>query len=195
MDRAAFIATLTTEISGNPVSVALQNHLYGCISLLELLAEGHLSEVSADFSAVGAEYGFYDGSGANYAGSEPYRAAWEWAWKEMGEGHDLEAVDAFEDEFLRTALRIFGEGSFFAKALAAGELSEEEVAAVAAALATPVAQPAAPATAAPANDSTVPVPTNKIPHRRKTRRHRAITPLRSKRVTALTRRKRRALSS
>lgn len=191
MDRAAFIAALTTEISGNPVSIALQNHLYGCISVVELLAEGHLAEIPTDFSAVGTEHGFYDGSGTTYIGSEPYRAAWEWAWKGMGVGRDLEEVDAFEDEFLRAALRIFGEGSFFAKALAAGELSEEDHAAVSAALAIPRPE----TISVPTNDEKAAAPTNKVPHRRRTRRHRAITPLRSKRVTALTRRKRRTLSS
>lgn len=206
MDRAAFIDALTTEIRERP-SPALQNHLYGCISALEQLAEGQISAIDCAFEDMGTEYGFYDGSGAEYVGSEPYRAGWAWAWRAMKE--DLDAVDSFEDEFLRVALKEFGAESFFAQALNAGNLGDEEafeaalrVADGEAATDAPVDGPAdattvteAPVTDAPA-DGSVAATSPAVKRRARTRRAgRGITPLRKKRITAVTRRKKAAILS
>lgn len=204
MDRAAFIDALTTEIRERK-TVALQNHLYGCISALEQLAEGQIPAIDCAFEDMGTEYGFYDGSGAEYVGSEPYRAGWAWAWRTMKE--DLDAVDSFEDEFLRVALKEFGTESFFAQALNAGNLGDEEAfeaalrAADADSSATPVTADSSVATEAPVNGSVAATSTSvpadtPVKRRARTRRAgRGITPLRKKRITAVTRRKKQPVLS
>ena len=201
MDRAAFIDALTTEIRERP-SPALQNHLYGCISALEQLAEGQISAIDCAFEDMGTEYGFYDGSGAEYVGSEPYRAGWAWAWRAMKE--DLDAVDSFEDEFLRVALKEFGAESFFAQALNAGDLGDEGAFEAAlraadgeAATDAPADGPAnAPADASVAATSTSVPADAPVKRRARTRRAgRGITPLRKKRITAVTRRKKQPVLS
>ena len=204
MDRVAFIDALTTEIRGHP-SAALQNHLYGCISALEQLAEGQIPAIDCAFEAMGTEYGFYDGSGAAYVGSEPYRAGWAWAWQAMKE--DLDAVDSFEDEFLRIALKEFGTESFFAQALNTGNLGNEEAFETALRAADGEAVTDAPVNgsvaASPAVDDSPPIsppitadaPAS-VKRRARTRRAgRAITPLRKKRITAVTRRKKQPVLS
>lgn len=191
MDRATFIDALTTEVRANP-SAALQNHLYGCISALEQLAEGQIAAIDCAFEDMGTEYGFYDGSGAAYVGSEPYRAGWAWAWAAMKE--DLDAVDSFEDEFLRVALKEFGKESFFGRALEAGELVDE--AEFEAALRPAPAAEATAQLAPPVADSTPPAEAPVAKRRSRTRRaSRGITPLRKKRITALTRRKKQPVLS
>lgn len=197
MDRAAFIDALTTEIRERP-SPALQNHLYGCISALEQLAEGQIAAIDCAFEDMGTEYGFYDGSGAEYVGSEPYRAGWAWAWRAMKE--DLDAVDSFEDEFLRVALKEFGAESFFAQALNAGNLGDEE--AFEAALRVADGEAATDAPADGPADASVAATSTSVPadapvkRRARTRRAgRGITPLRKKRITAVTRRKKQPVLS
>lgn len=187
MDRAGFIDALTTEILERP-SPALQNHLYGCISALEQLAEGQIPAIDCAFEDMGTEYGFYDGSGAEYVGSEPYRAGWAWAWQAMKE--DLDAVDSFEDEFLRVALKEFGAESFFAQALNTGNLENEDA-----------FEAALRVDSSSAGTVTADVPVIASPivkakrHARTRRAGRGITPLRKKRITAVTRRKKPAILS
>lgn len=195
MDRAAFIGALTTEVRATP-SAALQNHLYGCISALEQLAEGQIQAIDCAFEDMGTEYGFYDGSGAAYMGSEPYRAGWVWAWVAMKE--DLDAVDGFEDEFLRVALKEFGKESFFGRALEAGELVDEaefEAALRPTAAEAPVEPAAESATTTPVEAAAQQAPPAAKRRSRTRRAGRGITPLRKKRITALTRRKKQPVLS
>lgn len=75
-------------------TLCFQNHLYGCISVLELIAEGehdiedntidnfHLHDL---FSTIGIKFGFLNDNRSVFEGwSDIYREAWLWAWNTIG---------------------------------------------------------------------------------------------------------------
>lgn len=85
MDCSGIVQTLLTEYDSCetiPVSIAFQNHLYGCLSVMEQQTDE--GEVLLDLSGsdpswmnpwtiLGIEYGFLSDPRVTYRGSEPYK--------------------------------------------------------------------------------------------------------------------------
>jgi hypothetical protein len=132
MDISGFVRILETELQANK-GLALENHLYGCLSLWEQWAEGELTlengkgvwdgesfDISADnsWSQMGPAFGFEETS-PPYTGSEAYRAAWHLVFT-SDEWKTLERVDAVE-ETLFGHLGALG-AVWMAAALPTGEL-------------------------------------------------------------------------
>jgi hypothetical protein len=154
MDISGFEAIVFEEIKmwkGNGQAVGIvaanslrfQNHLYGCLSILEMFAEGEADisgerlllakdfsdnevrfDLICDFGKAGCEFGFLtDARGVFDGWSDKYREAWLWIWRDIGWGKKLETVDEIEK-------RLFGfigdiELEFFQAAMATGELETE----------------------------------------------------------------------
>jgi hypothetical protein len=113
MDVSGLLHTLFVEL-GEHTGLALENHLYGCLSLWEQWAEGALEIVEgivqqdeepplnlqtpADWQSVGQAFGFLD-TAPPYTGSEAYRAAWQSVFSNPVEWRSLGRVDAVEGPF------------------------------------------------------------------------------------------------
>ncbi|WP_397536318.1 hypothetical protein [Roseateles sp.] len=188
MASATFLATFEKELaaaveSGKADLLRFQNHFYGCVAILEMLAEKELADTSGiEFKTVGVDFGFYENPALAFGEGvslDVYRHAWEWAWKHLS--GSMKDVDEIEELLLAKMKAADGLG-FFTAALATGELDAGMEAAVdALLLAAGSEQPAAMVTESPKASQ---------PRRRRTTRHHAITPIQRKRMTAHTRRKR-----
>lgn len=229
MNYETFISRLNEEIKIASVNkrtlFCLLNHFYGCVSVLEMLAQNEINlPIGTPFEEMGQEYGFYKGETATtYSASEPYRIGWLWIWNEFGVGQKLEDVDKLEDDTFKimTEAEDAAGMKFFKTALASQELPEEDEKAVEELLAAsgpgladasgvassqPLAptqsQPLATIKYIPASGKAPASGTAQLPadpadeivlHQRKkhriTRRHRAITPMVHKRITAITHRR------
>ena len=237
MNYETFISRLNEEIKIASVNkrtlFCLLNHFYGCVSVLEMLAQNEINlPIETPFEEIGKEYGFYKGETATtYGASEPYRIGWLWIWNEFGVGQKLEDVDKLEDDTFKimTEAEDAAGMNFFKTALASQELPEEDEKAVEELLAAsgpglaaasgpgladasgvassqPLAptqnQPLATIKYIPASGKAPASGTAQLPadpadeivlHQRKkhriTRRHRAITPMVHKRITAITHRR------
>jgi hypothetical protein len=113
-------------------SLRFQNHIYGCMSILELLAEktADLSgttiitdittfDLSDNFKTVGCEFGFFqDARGVFEIWADDYKDAWIWAWTNI---RSLETVDKIEHDLFAH----MQEFEFFQAAMENGELNEE----------------------------------------------------------------------
>jgi hypothetical protein len=119
-------------------SLCFQNHLYGCFSVLEVLAEGGADlsgnlyssdemvfDLSANFEQVGATFGFLLSSNCNinYSSncSSNYKTAWLWAWAEIGSKKKIETVDLLESSLFSTISTF----EYFKGALDDGSLPDE----------------------------------------------------------------------
>lgn len=154
MDISGFETIVFEEIrmwkgSGQTVGIMaanalrFQNHLYGCLSVLEMFAEGEgdisgerflvakdLSDneirfdLITDFGRAGCEFGFLtDARGVFDGWSDKYREAWHWAWRTIGWKRNLESVDELEKRLFAFVGEITLE--FFQAAMATGELEAE----------------------------------------------------------------------
>jgi len=154
MDISGFEAVVFEEVrmwrgSGQTVGIMaanalrFQNHLYGCLSVLEMFAEGEgdisgeryliakdLSDneirfdLIADFGKAGCEFGFLtDARGVFDGWSDKYRDAWHWAWRGIGWKRNLESVDELEKRLFAFVSGV--ELEFFQAAMATGELEAE----------------------------------------------------------------------
>jgi hypothetical protein len=209
-DYDVFLKELENEIawlnSNKPMVFHFLNHFYGCVSILEMLANKEISSFDEfDFSKVGQLHGYYSGDAKQYVATTPYRVAWEWIWREYGIGANFDGIDKLEDDCF-AKLRVFEEKNgmdYFAKALATGEpLAEEELNWLADANANEMPTEAT-ATNQKATITYIPLASGSqnlvgiIQHKRYsvTRRHRAVTPLHYKRITAITHRRRKGLTA
>lgn len=119
-------------------SLCFQNHLYGCFSVLEVLAEGGADlsgnlyssdeivfDLSANFEQVGATFGFLLSSNCNINYSSNYnsnyKTAWLWAWAEIGSKKKIETVDLLESSLFSTISTF----EYFKGALDDGSLPDE----------------------------------------------------------------------
>lgn len=154
MDISGFEAIVFEEVrmwKGNGQAVGIvaanalrfQNHLYGCLSVLEMFAEGEgdisgermlvakdFSEneirfdLITDFGKAGCEFGFLiDARGVFDGWSDKYREAWLWAWREIGWKKSLDLVDELEKRLFAHVAEV--ELEFFQAAMATGELESE----------------------------------------------------------------------
>ena len=199
-----------------------ENHVYGCISLLEQWIEGSLDlsgshvtfgegsspfDLDSQWDQIGAHHGFYRPLvvEAPYEGSAEYKAFWLGLFR--GPVLTEAVLDAFEEAVWKAYKQIGA--VYFCGALATGDLTPELLekglaAATVAPVATAVAATVAPvataavaatvataavaATVAPVVPATTPEP--KPNRRRKTRDapgNRIITPIKTHRRFALTR--------
>ena len=187
-----------------------ENHVYGCISLLEQWIEGSLElsgshvtfgEGSAPFDLetqwdqIGAHHGFYRPlvAEAPYKGSPEYKAFWVGLFR--GPVLTEQVLDAFEEAVWKAYKQIGA--VYFCGALATGDLTSELLekglasATVApAAVAATVVPAAVAAPVAPAAVVAPVVPEPKPNRRRKTRDapgNRIVTPIKTHRRFAFTR--------
>ncbi len=117
-----------------------QNHLYGCFSALELIAENNFDisgfilgtgddsfDLSGEFATIGLEFGFLcNEAAAMHSYSQEYNTAWKWAWMNIGTVDTLHIVDTIE----RSIFDAIGKSTikFFTVALENVHLSDEYVA-------------------------------------------------------------------
>jgi len=188
-----------------------ENHVYGCISLLEQWIEGSLDlsgshvtfgegsppfDLDTQWDQIGSHHGFYRPlvAEAPYEGSAEYKAFWSGLFR--GPVLTEQVLDAFEEAVWKAYKQIGA--VYFCGALATGDLTPEllekglatvatVVPVVTAAVAATVV-PVATAVAATVVSATTPEP--KPNRRRKTRDapgNRIITPIKTHRRFALTR--------
>ena len=114
-------------------SLQFENHLYGCLSVLEMLAEdaSGIGDLSANFSGVGHEYGFFHDERSVHDGwSNSYRDTWLWVWRTVGcERRDMSDVELIESALIRRINDVSGisgtQFSFFKVALESGDIPDE----------------------------------------------------------------------
>jgi hypothetical protein len=156
MDISGFEGIVFEEVrmwKGNSQAVGIvaanalrfQNHLYGCLSVLEMFAEGEADisgeagrvlvakdfsenevrfDLITDFGKAGCDFGFLtDARGVFDGWSDKYREAWLWAWREIGWKRNLELVDELEKRLFEFIGEV--EMEFFQAAMATGELEAE----------------------------------------------------------------------
>ena len=176
MDLSGITSVLLKEYHSSK-GLSFENHLYGCFSLLEQVAEGSVEvsgsilqfatpfDVSGSWASIGLVHGFQEDT-QGFEGSQEYRATWlPLITKRVG----LEEVDALED-CVFMGLREAGAVQFVA-ALDADKVSETEGKALDKPLAEPLAKPLA-----------------KHPNKRRTRHKRTVTPIKRHHRYAKTRR-------
>ena len=186
-----------------------ENHVYGCISLLEQWIEGSLElsgshvtfgegsspfDLDSQWDQIGAHHGFYRPliAEAPYEGSPEYKAFWSGLFR--GPVLTEPVLDVFEEAVWKVYKQIGA--VYFCGALATGDLTPEllEKGLATVAPVVPAAVVATVATVATVAPATVPVPVTtsdqKSNRRRKTRDapgNRIITPIKTHRRFALTR--------
>ena len=114
-------------------SLQFENHLYGCLSVLEMLAEdvSGIGDLSANFSDVGHEYGFFHDERSVHDGwSNSYRDTWLWVWRTVGrERRDMSDVELIESALIGRINDVSGISgthfSFFKVALESGDIPDE----------------------------------------------------------------------
>jgi hypothetical protein len=132
---ASLLRTLSVELEEHK-GLALENHLYGCLSIWEQWAEGVLEikggvvngegeedaldlQNAEDWAAVGQAFGFTEDAPL-YTGSEAYQALWRSVFLHPVEWRSLGRVDAVEEP-LFDRLEALG-AVYMQAALATGEL-------------------------------------------------------------------------
>lgn len=132
MDCSGLLDVLISELQSHK-GLALENHLYGCLSLWEQWAEGELTLIDGkgvwdgtsfdiqheeDWGQMGPTFGFAEDSPV-YTGSTAYRDAWRAVFTSV-EWKDLDRVDAVEEPLFAQ----IGElgGMWLQAALPTGEL-------------------------------------------------------------------------
>ena len=182
-----------------------ENHVYGCISLLEQWIEGSLDlsgshvtfregspsfDLDSQWDEIGAHHGFYRPlvAEAPYEGSAEYKAFWSGLFR--GPVLTEPVLDAFEEAVWKAYKQIGA--VYFCGALATGDLTPEllekglaSVVTAAVATAATVAPVAPVVTVVPAT-----MPEQRPNRRRKTRDapgNRIVTPIKTHRRFALTR--------
>lgn len=109
-------------------SLQFENHLYGCLSVLEMFAEdaSGIGDVSANFSGVGHEYGFFHDERSVHNGwSNSYRDTWLWVWQTVGrERRDMSDVEWIESALIGR-INDSAAFSFFKVALESGDIPDE----------------------------------------------------------------------
>ncbi len=111
------------------------NHFYGCISVLEMLAQeemlGLVDIAHIPFGSIGAHYGFFTEGRVEYKiGSPEYEKIWNTIWKEIGEVHNLDIVDSIEEHTFKVIERAERERglTFLKRALSQQALTPEQTA-------------------------------------------------------------------
>jgi len=110
-------------------SLQFENHLYGCLSVLEMLAEdaSGIGDLSANFSGVGHEFGFFHDERSVHDGwSNSYRDTWLWIWQTVGrERRDMSGVELIESALIGQINDVSDAFSFFKVALESGDLPDK----------------------------------------------------------------------
>jgi hypothetical protein len=184
MDISGIASVLLKEYHSSK-GLSFENHLYGCFSLLEQVAEGSVEvsgtvlqfaapfDVSGSWASIGLVHGFQEDT-QGFEGSHEYRATW---LPLMTNRVRLEEVDALEDcVFVR--LREAGAVQFVA-ALDVDKGSETEAKTTALPSALPLTKPLA---------EPLPKPLTKHLNKRRTRHKRTVTPIKRHYRYAKTRR-------
>ena len=209
MDVSGSVDVLLREFESSK-GLLYENHVYGCVSLLEQWIEGSLDlsgtritfrdetspfDLEAQWDQVGAHHGFYRPlvAEAPYEGSPEYRALWKSLF--TGPALSVQLLDDFEEALWKAYKD--AKAVYFCGALATGELTpellEQGLATVVTAAVAATAVTAVTAVTAAVAAPVVPaVPTNTptaaLKRRRKTRDNRIITPIKTHRKFAFTRR-------
>jgi hypothetical protein len=120
MDLSGSHLCILNEYTANK-GLHFENHLYGCLTLLEKRLDVSACVLDCSFQHIGAEYGFLKDKRAVYTGSETYQSLWNPLL--LAEGIlDPSIVDSLEDllfDFMRDVSSVY-----FTPALDSGELPE-----------------------------------------------------------------------
>ena len=200
MDVSGSVDVLLREFESSK-GLLYENHVYGCVSLLEQWIEGSLDlsgtritfrdetspfDLEAQWDQVGAHHGFYRPlvAEAPYEGSPEYRALWKSLF--TGPALSVQLLDEFEEALWKAYKD--AKAVYFCGALATGELTpellEQGLATVATVATVAPVVPVVPVV--PTN--TIITPTAALKRRRKTRDNSIITPIKTHRKFAFTRR-------
>ena len=110
MDLSGTVSIIVQEYQANP-GIFFENHLYGCLSLLE-------SRLDASGSLDGSQNGFYKNPLCVYEGSAAYQAVWMQLFQN-------DVSSAFVDDLEDALIEAFEGSTFFSYAVEHGDLSAE----------------------------------------------------------------------
>jgi len=120
MDLSGNHLCILNEYTANK-GLHFENHLYGCLTLLEKRLDVSATVLDCSFQNIGAEYGFLKDKRAVYTGSETYQSLWNPLL--LAEGIlDPSIVDSLEDLLFDLMRDVSSE--YFTPALDSGELPE-----------------------------------------------------------------------
>jgi hypothetical protein len=118
MDLSGIASIILQEYKSSP-GIFFENHVYGCLSLLETrLNTSGILDVSDNWSSIGSQNGFYKNPLCLFEGSKAYRESWEQLFQ-----NDVSA--AFVDDLEDMLIEAFAESKFFSEGVDNGELSKE----------------------------------------------------------------------
>jgi hypothetical protein len=129
------------ETIHDPVEkISFQNHLYGCVVVLEQIVEergdisgtiftddeGEMFNLYDDFDSIGTYYGFCDNNKLGFRASDEYRNKWMKIYTNGSDGDiNTRKLDAFEDGVFKELIEKCKGVPYFEASLATGELNEE----------------------------------------------------------------------
>jgi hypothetical protein len=131
------ISNTLDSIHDSVEKVAFQNHLYGCVVVLEQIVEkrgdlsgnmftdddGELFNLNDDFDSIGIYYGFIDNTSLGYRSSDAYKREWIKLYSEGSD--DIKILDEFEDTIFKELVNKCKDLPYFESSLVSGELNEE----------------------------------------------------------------------
>jgi len=118
MDLSGIASIILQEYQLSP-GIFFENHVYGCLSLLETrLDASAVIDVGDNWSSIGSQNGFYKNPLCLFEGSNAYRASWEQLFQ-----NDVSA--AFVDDLEDRLIEAFTDSKFFSGGVDNGELSKE----------------------------------------------------------------------
>ena len=118
MDVSGLTTIILEEYRSHP-GIFFENHLYGCLTLLEeRLTDASHIDVSAQWQQIGVEHGFFRDPLCIYEGSPSYRSAWQTL---LGMDGSAQFVDDLED----AVIGALDASIFFSYGVDHGDLSPE----------------------------------------------------------------------
>ncbi len=131
------VSNTLNSIGDSVEKVAFQNHLYGCVVILEQIVEGRgdisgtvftddegdIVDMNGEFDSVGICYGFSGNDRLGYRASDDYKEKWIRIFTEKG--INMKELDEFEDAIFRELVEKCKDVPYFEASLATGELNNE----------------------------------------------------------------------
>lgn len=117
MDISGLTTLLLEEYRSHP-GIFFENHVYGCLTLLEERLDASHADVSCEWQQIGANYGFFRDPLCLYEGSPAYRSAWQTL---LGMDGSAQFVDDLED----AVIEALDASTFFSYGVDHGDLSPE----------------------------------------------------------------------
>jgi hypothetical protein len=118
MDLSGIASIILQEYQTHP-GIFFENHVYGCLSLLETrLDSSAVIDVSDNWSSIGSQNGFYKVDACLFEGSLAYQDVWRQLFR-------MDVSAAFVDDLEDLLIDAFGQSQFFSEGVDNGDLSKE----------------------------------------------------------------------